>query len=320
MNPANRPSTSSAHRPQPFACSRACARAASASLAARVRVLGKYSITSGSAFSSANGSRSASVHARISRRSVRRSIVTTAPYAAAVITDVLDEWTPHDPAQAALLAEYRAFVAASGPAAVDRSLAPAHLTASCFVLTPDLSRVLLCFHRKGQFWVQLGGHLEPGDVSLADAASREAREEGGIADLRPAGRLPADVHRHELSAAFGRCRTHWDVGFVAYARRRRRCPSSATRASRWRGSTSTTCPPARPTTSPVRLRTVLDEVAGAPGSGARVGRCVGVVRYGVVRAERSPTSTSRRSWRRTGSRRRGGRPPRSRPVRTGHDA
>ena len=133
-----------------------------------------------------------------------------------MISDVLDEWTPHDPAQAALLEEYRAFVAASGAAAVDRSLAPAHLTASCFVLTPDLSRVLLCFHRKGQFWVQLGGHLEPDDTSLAEAASREAREESGIADLR-AERLPADVHRHELSAAFGSCRTHWDVGFVAYA-------------------------------------------------------------------------------------------------------
>ena len=141
-----------------------------------------------------------------------------APYAAAVITDVLDAWTPRDPAQAALLEEYRAFVVdVRARRRSTASLAPEHLTASCFVLTPDLSRVLLCFHRKGQFWVQLGGHLEPGDVSLADAAYREAREEGGIADLRPGGPLPADVHRHELSAAFGSCRVHWDVGFVAYA-------------------------------------------------------------------------------------------------------
>ena len=97
VNPANRPSTSSAHSPQPFSRSRACARAASASLASRVRVPGKNSITSGSAFSSANGSRSASVHCRISRRSVRRSSVITAPYASAVISDVLDEWTPRRP-------------------------------------------------------------------------------------------------------------------------------------------------------------------------------------------------------------------------------
>ncbi len=134
-----------------------------------------------------------------------------------MITDALDDWAPRSPAQAALLDEYRAFVATAGPAAVDRSLGPAHLTASCFVLTPDLTQVLLCFHRKGQFWVQLGGHLEGGDGSLAAAAHREAREESGIADLRLEGALPADLHRHELSASFGSCRTHWDVGFVAYA-------------------------------------------------------------------------------------------------------
>ena len=27
-----------------------------------------------------------------------------------------------------------------------------------------LTRALLCFHRKGRFWVQPGGHLDPGDV------------------------------------------------------------------------------------------------------------------------------------------------------------
>jgi 8-oxo-dGTP pyrophosphatase MutT (NUDIX family) len=176
-----------------------------------------------------------------------------------VISDVLDEWTPHSRAQAALLEEYRSFVATSGPAAVDRSLAPAHLTASCFVLTPDLSRVLLCFHRKGQFWVQLGGHLEPDDVSLADAAYREAREEGGIESLTPGGLLPADVHRHELSAAFGRCRVHWDVGFVAYA-----SPDAVPVVSEeseqvaWFGIDD--LPAGTPDDFAVRLRTVLDEV------------------------------------------------------------
>ena len=176
-----------------------------------------------------------------------------------MISDVLDEWTPHDPAQAALLAEYRAFVAASGAAAVDRSLAPAHLTASCFVLTPDLSRVLLCFHRKGQFWVQLGGHLEPGDVSLADAAYREAREEGGIAALTPGGRLPADVHRHELSGAFGRCRTHWDVGFVAYAAASS-VPVVSDESEQVAWFDVDDLPDGTPDDFAGRLRTVLDEV------------------------------------------------------------
>lgn len=83
------------------------------------------------------------------------------------------------------------------------------------MFTSDLSQVLLCLHKKGRFWVQLGGHIEANDASVADAAFREAREEGGIPGLRPWGRTPLDVNRHGLSAAFGPCHTHWDVGFAA---------------------------------------------------------------------------------------------------------
>ena len=57
--------------------------------------------------------------------------------------------------------------------------------------------------------------LKSGDTSLADAALREGREESGIADLALLGSDPADLDRHALSPAFGRCREHLDVGFVA---------------------------------------------------------------------------------------------------------
>lgn len=134
----------------------------------------------------------------------------------------LRAWVPADPGQRALLARYVALVTARGDAALARDGGPEHLTGSCWVLSPDLSRVLLCFHRKGQFWVQTGGHVEAGDPSLAATALREAREESGLAGLRllggHAGRaLPADLDRHELSGAFGTCRAHWDVGYVAVA-------------------------------------------------------------------------------------------------------
>ncbi|MFI2752918.1 NUDIX domain-containing protein [Cellulomonas sp. P22] len=131
--------------------------------------------------------------------------------------DRLLVWLPADPAQRALADEYVAFVRAAGAAAVARDGGPEHLTASCFVLTPDLTHVLLCYHRKGQFWVQLGGHVEATDVSMAAAAYREAREEGGIVALHTPDPLPVDVDRHGLSGSFGACRTHWDVGFVAFA-------------------------------------------------------------------------------------------------------
>nr|WP_267421746.1 MULTISPECIES: NUDIX domain-containing protein [unclassified Curtobacterium] len=109
------------------------------------------------------------------------------------------------------------FVTSRGDDALWREGGPEHLTASCFVLSPDLSHVLLCLHRKGRFWVQFGGHLEHGDVSLADAARREAREESGVPDLDLAATRIVDLDRHDLHGGFA-CAAHWDVGFVAIAR------------------------------------------------------------------------------------------------------
>lgn len=108
-------------------------------------------------------------------------------------------------------------MAAAGASALDRDGGPEHLTASCFVFTPDISSVLLCFHKKGQFWVQLGGHIEATDASVADAALREAREEGGVGSLRLMSALPVDLDRHALGTAFGRCSVHWDLGYAAIA-------------------------------------------------------------------------------------------------------
>lgn len=110
--------------------------------------------------------------------------------------------------------EYVPFLRRQGAAALDRDGGPEHLTASCFIFTPDLDNVLLCFHRKGQFWVQVGGHIDASDGDLEEAALREAREESGLNDLTVADGV-LDLDRHNLGATFGRCRTHWDVGFVA---------------------------------------------------------------------------------------------------------
>ena len=128
----------------------------------------------------------------------------------------LREWQPVSPGQAGLRDEYLTFVGGSPQTALARDGGPEHVTGSCFVFTPDLAQVLLCFHKKGQFWVQLGGHIEPADGSVAEAAYREAREECGIDDLVPVGDL-LDVDRHGLGGGF-RCSAHWDVGFAATAR------------------------------------------------------------------------------------------------------
>ncbi|WAP53010.1 NUDIX domain-containing protein [Arthrobacter sp. ATA002] len=114
--------------------------------------------------------------------------------------------------------EYLRFLDEFGAAALQRDGGPEHVTGSCFVFSPGFDRVLLCFHRKGQFWVQFGGHLEPKDATVAEAAQREAREESGIGGLillfPDSFPVLMDLDRHQLAGGFS-CSAHWDVGYAA---------------------------------------------------------------------------------------------------------
>ena len=67
--------SSTAKSPKPYSSHRCCMRSNHASLAARSMTDGKNSMTSGSAFIAACGSRSASVHGRRSSRSVLREVM-----------------------------------------------------------------------------------------------------------------------------------------------------------------------------------------------------------------------------------------------------
>lgn len=109
---------------------------------------------------------------------------------------------------------YLAHLESHGASALLKAGPPEHLTASCVVLSDDLAQTLLCFHRKGRFWVQFGGHLEESDASLADAAQREAREESQVPTLELLDTVPFDLDRHALSGGWT-CAEHLDVGFVA---------------------------------------------------------------------------------------------------------
>ncbi|MGO1384319.1 MAG: NUDIX domain-containing protein [Arachnia sp.] len=141
--------------------------------------------------------------------------MSTSPPASRVLNSIdrLSTWKPPS-SLVELREEYLDFLRSQGAAGLRRDGGPEHLTASCFIFTPDLAHVLLCFHRKGQFWVQMGGHIEAADEDLAAAALREAREESGLHELSLVGKV-LDLDRHELGSAFGQCRAHWDVGFVA---------------------------------------------------------------------------------------------------------
>ena len=106
------------------------------------------------------------------------------------------------------------FVAAARAGLVSKADGPDHLTASALVLDRSREHVLLVLHKKVRLWMQPGGHLEPGDTSLARAALREAVEETGVGDLQLAGDTPFDLDRHP--APCGQ-RYHLDVRFLVLA-------------------------------------------------------------------------------------------------------
>lgn len=56
---------------------------------------------------------------------------------------------------------------------------PGHITATGLVLAPDGERLLLVRHRRLDRWLLPGGHVEPADTSIAEAARREVIEETG---------------------------------------------------------------------------------------------------------------------------------------------
>ena len=133
----------------------------------------------------------------------------------------LTDWTAPDPAQSALRDGFVQFVDQHSdeplPHALSRECRAGHLTASTLVVTPDGAEVLLVAHPTVGRWLQLGGHCEPGDATLHDAATREAREECGVDALRLL-ESPAGLDRHRVRCRLGDTvdeLDHLDVQHVA---------------------------------------------------------------------------------------------------------
>lgn len=128
---------------------------------------------------------------------------------------VLSAFPPPD-AEAAAARDDMLRLLDAGPRVLSRHGGPDHVTASALVIDPVSERVLLCLHGRMHRWVQMGGHCEPEDETLAGAARREAIEESGIPDLWVVPE-PIGLDIHPVNCKSGPSR-HFDVRFAAVAR------------------------------------------------------------------------------------------------------
>lgn len=134
---------------------------------------------------------------------------------AATATAELAAWEPDDAGQRGLKHAVLAFLAAR-PDACSRSCEPGHLTASALLLDAAGTHTLLTLHPRVGKWIQLGGHCEPGDDSLVDAALREATEESGIDGLT-IDPVPLHLDVHPITCSLGVPTRHLDVRFLVRA-------------------------------------------------------------------------------------------------------
>jgi 8-oxo-dGTP pyrophosphatase MutT (NUDIX family) len=126
--------------------------------------------------------------------------------------EVLIAWQPADESQARLRDDYVAHLDEHDDGAW-RECRIGHITGSALVMDHERTRVLLTLHPKVGRWLQMGGHLEPGDATLRDAALREAREESGITEIE-ISEFPLRLDRHRVRCAADES-THLDVQFLA---------------------------------------------------------------------------------------------------------
>lgn len=96
-----------------------------------------------------------------------------------------------------------------------RSHFPAHLTGSLLVVSPDGRHTLLTHHRKLGKWLQLGGHLDAGELPK-QAALREAEEESGFNRSNMLDTCLLDLDMHPIPArATEPGHMHFDVCYAA---------------------------------------------------------------------------------------------------------
>jgi 8-oxo-dGTP pyrophosphatase MutT (NUDIX family) len=150
---------------------------------------------------------------------------------------LLDDLAAGDPAAARARAAAAALLAT--PAPFDRAQTdPGHFTASALVVAPARDAVLLIHHRTFDLWIQPGGHFDPSDRSVEEAARREVLEETGLAALVPMPGAPLllDLDVHDIPANLRRGEgphRHYDLRLLFLATDAALRPSAEVGGARW---------------------------------------------------------------------------------------
>ena len=102
-----------------------------------------------------------------------------------------------------------------------RSNLLAHMTASSWIVNPERTKTLMVYHNIYDSWSWTGGHAD-GETDLLSVALREAREETGIAHVRPVSPEifsleVLTVDGHEKRGAYVPSHLHLNVTYLLEA-------------------------------------------------------------------------------------------------------
>ena len=107
------------------------------------------------------------------------------------------------------------------PDAFERSNLTAHMTASAWVLSPDRTKVVMCYHNIYNSWSWTGGHAD-GERDLLSVAMREVQEETGLVTepvLQGIFSLEnLTVEGHVKRGVYVPCHIHMNVTYLLQAK------------------------------------------------------------------------------------------------------
>lgn len=140
------------------------------------------------------------------------------PVTAQHVRETLDAYLAEYPEDKAALSGLYEVLDQVGDEISSRKSFAGHVTAGAVLLRPD-GRLFTIEHRALQKWLLPGGHCEPEDATLRDAALRELVEEAGVDrnQVTMDAHLPLHIDAHTIPANPGKDEpehTHYDFRFV----------------------------------------------------------------------------------------------------------